>query len=211
MTFTLTAARDSLVAGSIHYFKILAENDVGGSLFSDEASFALAPLPAQLSPGPVLVQSESDLTVASLLVRWTGAAAIAPSSGIIAGTGYRLYMDGGNDGNFQVVYDGHGQPGTLEYAVTTATDSITVGWAYRFKVTALNFNGEGAASAESLIHACLSPANFSAPRYVSSSETALSVEWAAPNATNGCPIDKYQLFRDTGSADAITTQVGGDL
>jgi hypothetical protein len=95
--------------------------------------------------------------------------------------------------------------------VTSAEHGIVVGRAYRFKVSALNFNGEGPTSAESLIHACLSPANFSAPRYVTSDETTLSVEWAAPNATNGCPIDKYQLFRDTGSGDAITTQVGGDL
>jgi hypothetical protein len=120
-------------------------------------------------------------------------------------------MDGGNDGYYQLVHDGTGEPGTLEYAVTAAAHGVVVGRVYRFKVSALNFNGEGAASSESLIHACLSPANFSAPRYVTSDETTLSIEWAAPNITNGCPIDKYQLFRDTGSTDAITTQVGGDL
>lgn len=45
MIFTLNAVRDSLVPGSIHYFKILATNNVGKSHYSEEASFALAPLP----------------------------------------------------------------------------------------------------------------------------------------------------------------------
>ena len=45
MTFTVEAIRDNLVAGKIHYFKILAVNNVGKSEFSDESSFALAPLP----------------------------------------------------------------------------------------------------------------------------------------------------------------------
>jgi hypothetical protein len=190
MSFTLEEVRDGLVPGSIHYFKILAVNDVGDSLFSEEASFALAPLPSQLS-APALVQVESDLATGSLLIRWTGAPAIAPGGGLIAVTGYRLYMDGGNDGYYRLVHDGTGEPGTLEYTVTAAAHGVVVGRAYRFKVSALNFNGEGPASSESLIHACLSPASFSAPRYVTSDETTLSIEWAAPNATNGCPIDKY--------------------
>jgi hypothetical protein len=100
MTFTLEAVRDGLVPGSIHYFKMLAVNDVGNSLFSEEASFALAPLPPQLSPAPILVQAQSNISGASLLIQWTGAPAIAPAAGEIAVTGYRLYMDGGNDGYY---------------------------------------------------------------------------------------------------------------
>lgn len=58
---------------------------------------------------------------------------------------------------------------------------------------------------------CLSPANFSAPEYVHSTETSLTIEWQAPKLTNGCPINKYQLFRDTGNDDAITFQVDNDI
>ncbi len=62
-----------------------------------------------------------------------------------------------------------------------------------------------------MVHMCLSPAHFSAPTYVTSTETSLTVEWQAPRNSNGCPITKYQLFRDTGNDDSPTVQVGADL
>jgi hypothetical protein len=99
-------------------------------------------------------------------------------------------MDGGNDGDFSVVYDGQGLPGTYTHAVS----GLTVGQIYRFKVTAVNFNGEGDASDEASIYACLSPEGFDEPRYVSSTEDSLTVEWDAPARTNGCPIAGYELF-----------------
>jgi hypothetical protein len=46
LTHTLEATTDSLNVGRIHYFKLRALNDVGSSAYSDEASAALAPLPA---------------------------------------------------------------------------------------------------------------------------------------------------------------------
>ena len=117
-------------------------------------------------------------------------------------------MDGGDDGKFQLIFDGSNLPGVLQYSVASG---ILAGRAYRFKVSALNFNGEGDASTEELIYACLSPSNFSAPTYASSTETTLTIEWETPRVVNGCPINKYQLFRDTGADDAISVQVGADL
>ena len=49
MLHTMDVLADSLSAGQIYYFKIQAVNDVGDSEFSDVASAALAPLPAQLA------------------------------------------------------------------------------------------------------------------------------------------------------------------
>jgi hypothetical protein len=146
-----------------------------------------------------------------MLVVWSPGVTIPSSSSEIATTGYRLYMDGGNDGIFKLVHDGRDQPGILEFRVTSLEHQIQPGQAYRFAVAELNYNGEGARSDPATLHICLSPANFSAPTYVASTETTLTISWRAPNASNGCPITKYQLFRDTGSADAISVQVGGDL
>ena len=39
----------------------------------------------------------------------------------------------------------------------------------------------------------------------------MTVKWCAPASINGCPVYKYQLFRDTGANDAITVQEGGDI
>jgi hypothetical protein len=161
-------------------------NDVGSSYLSDETSIAIAPLPSSLSAAPYLDQAES--TISSLLVRWPSATTIPDDPTSIAITGYRLYMDGGNDGKFRLIFDGENLPGVLQYRVTSG---ILAGRAYRFKVSALNFNGEGEASAEALIYACLSPSNFSAPTYSSSTETSLTIEWETPRLVNGCPINKY--------------------
>lgn len=127
----------------------------------------------------------------------------------MATLGYMLYMDGGNDGDFRLIYNGTSSPGVLEYPVT----GLALGYVYRFKVSAVNFNGEGPESAEASIHACLAPSNFSEPLYVNATENDLTVSWSSPNLTNGCPIYKYQLFRDAGDTPdaAVSTQVGTDL
>ena len=208
-THALTVADDSLVVGEMHYFQLLARNDVGDSELSDEASFAIAPLPAQPSSGPAIDQSES--TVGSILVRWPAGTTIPGTPEEIPVTGYRLYMDGGNDGNYALIHDGAHLPGVLEYRVTAATHGLLAGRAYRLQVSALNYNGEGTLSAEALIYNCLSPSGFAAPLYVSSTESSLSVYWTAPQEVHSCPLYGYELFIDTGAGDAITNQVGGAL
>jgi hypothetical protein len=112
-------------------------------------------------------------------------------AGVIADTGYLLYMDGGNDGDYRVLYNGTLQPGVLEYRVTGAEHGIAIGRAYRFRVSALNYNGEGTLSDEATLYMCLTPQDFPAPEYVSSTETTLTVKWCAPSSTSGCPIYKY--------------------
>jgi hypothetical protein len=139
-----------------------------------------------------------------MLVRWPAGTTIPSLASEIPVLGYRLYMDGGNDGNYAMIYDGSFQPGALEYRITTNEHGIKAGKAYRFQVSAVNFNGEGVLSEEVLIHNCLNPSNFSAPLYVSSTESSLSINWTAPLEVHSCPLYKYELFIDTGADDAIT-------
>ena len=46
------------------------------------------------------------------MITWEESETIATST-TIGASGYKLYMDGGNDGNFNLVYDGTNQPGIL--------------------------------------------------------------------------------------------------
>jgi hypothetical protein len=41
-----------------------------------------------------------------MLIRWDELNTIPDSSANIAVTGYKLYMDGGNDGNYILIYNG---------------------------------------------------------------------------------------------------------
>jgi hypothetical protein len=79
-----------------------------------------------------------------------------------------------------------------------------------FKVTASNFNGEGPLSLTALrTYSCVAPSGVSAPVRVaaSSSATAVTLQWAQPESTGGCPITGYALFRsDPAQADPATGQ-----
>lgn len=209
MAHVLDIVDDALAAGAVHYFKYQALNGVGASEPSEEASAALAPLPAAPSLAPWLDYSASSLE--SLLVRWAPGDSVPQSPAAIAVSGYRLYVDGGNDGSYQLVHDGALLPGVLEYRLSAATGVVDVGRAYRLKVSALNYNGEGPASQEALLFMCLPPRDLVAPEYVSSTETTLTVRWSPPRASGGCPVSQYRVRRDTGAGDDISVQEGGDL
>jgi len=196
MTHTLSDTTDVLVAGTKYYFKLKATNAIGDSEFSDEALFALASLPSQ----PSAPYKDSSLSsTSSIFVRWS---AVADTE--INTSGYKLYMDGGNNGDFSLVFDGSGAPGTLSYLAS----GLTPGKAYRFKVVALNFNGESLESPEAILFSCLPPSGLLPPAYESSATTSLSVEWSSPSNVNGCPVYQYELYRDDGAGSAISTLVG---
>jgi hypothetical protein len=114
------------------------------------------------------------------VITWEESETIATST-TIGASGYKLYMDGGNDGNFNLVYDGTNQPGILSASLDVSKVGIQIGRVYRFKSSVLNFNGESEYSDETLIFACLPPSDFSAPQYVSSTETTLTISWSLPS------------------------------
>jgi hypothetical protein len=52
-------------------------------------------------------------------------------------------MDNGNNGDFSVVYNGTLKPGVLSSKLALANGKL-----YRFKVSGVNYNGEGSMSSE---------------------------------------------------------------
>jgi len=134
-----------MTLGRKYYFRYTATNSVGTSEFSDESVFALAALP--LAPtAPVKNAAQSTLT--SIYVTWPLVADADVNT-----LGYRLYMDSGNDGNFSMVMDGNRLPGVNYYNAT----SLATSHSYQFKVSAINFNGEGPTSPSALYYSCLAP------------------------------------------------------
>jgi len=88
----------------------------------------------------------------------------------------------------------------LGFPETTSAvvSGLTPGDLYDFKVSASNFNGEGPQSAMALrTHSCLPPSGVRAPVRVAgtSSASTTTLSWEEPEATGGCPITGYALFR----------------
>ena len=82
------------------------------------------------------------------------------------------------------MYKSEGESYTLEYdgshyagiVAHTARD-LNTGERVKFKVSALNANGEGPASTEIEEWVCLAPSHLHAPSYVSSNGTAIKIRW----------------------------------
>lgn len=68
-------------------------------------------------------------------------------------------MDDGFNGPYSVIYDGSGFPNTFSYTA----QNLTTGLPYRFKVVALNINGQSADGDSVTIYACLKPTRVSPP------------------------------------------------
>ena len=173
------------------YFDYQAHNSAGDSVSSDEAAFALAAYPS--SPINVAkVDASSSLT--SIYLEWDVVADYEVNV-----IGYRVYMDTGGDGNFQLLFDGHNQPGINHFEAT----GLQTGGRYRFKVAALNFNGEGDASEEIELFSCLPPTDILPPVYVSSTETTLTLDWSHPMNLYGCPLTQFELWMDDGASGEL--------
>jgi hypothetical protein len=90
---------------------------------------------------------------------------------------------------------------------------------YDFKVSAINFNGEGPPSTVPLsTYSCTAPVGVIAPERVAATSTATTttLSWAEPKGTGGCPLTGYALFRsdpsqaDTASGIEVFVEVNSD-
>ncbi len=90
-------------------------------------------------------------TKTSIGVRWEAVDDGPGSGGYVKG--YRLYSAIGPSAAFTLLYDGADFRSILFRLVT----NLETGQLYRFKVAAVNFNGEGPSSDEMSTRACIAP------------------------------------------------------
>lgn len=79
-------------------------------------------------------------------------------------------MDDGNGVIFNVIYIG--------IDVGYVASNLTSGIGYSFKVSAVNFNGEGAQSTPFIIKSCIVPSGVLAPILVASTATTVNLRWS---------------------------------
>jgi hypothetical protein len=101
------------------------------------------------------------------------------------------------------VFNGRNTPGVMSFTA----ENLQTGFAYQFKVRALNFNGAGHFSDPATYYSCLSPQMISPPQYISSTEQSMTVKWASPRLLHGCPLVSYELFMNSGDGSEPTTLV----
>ena len=109
-------------------------------------------------------------------------------------TGYKLEADLNQSGDFVEIWDGQGRPEVTEFTV----DPITTANSYSFRHKALNFNGESEYSDTFTTYACIDPSMPSAPTWITSTQTSITITWERPIEDGGCPILEYKVFRDSG-------------
>jgi titin len=127
LTYEVLGLTDSVVYG----FKIEATNDIGTSIESNTQYFACAEVPGSATEAPVLdASTDSSMTISWSVPAYNGGSAI---------TGYKVFINPLDDGDWSEIYDGAGQPTILTYKI----EGLKRGLHYRFQSIALNYVGEG--------------------------------------------------------------------
>jgi len=159
--FRVDRVANSLTKGLNYRFKYRSKNAIGFSEFSDTSRVALGPLPAKPNIPRRAILGNSPTSIG---LEWDGL--VGETLEVLE---YRIYMDDGNGVIFKMIYKGI----DLNFDVLNLTSGI----GYSFKVSAVNFNGEGEKSNPTFIKSCIVPKGVSAPVLVSSTSTTVSLRW----------------------------------
>jgi|LauGreDrversion4_2_1035121.scaffolds.fasta_scaffold01782_4 hypothetical protein len=162
--FASTGVSDGLVPGTIYRFVLVATNAFGDSDQSLETRVALGNLPTKPNP-PFKIETLS--TNSTIAIGWDR---VASDDGIPV-LGYILQMDDGFNGDFKTIYDGNKDPITNNFV----TSQLTIGLNYRFRVAAVNYNGDSAYSNIVPIFACLVPSKIPQPKRINQSTTSITI------------------------------------
>ena len=196
----LDLTADSGTYGTIYKLRYRALNVEGAGDYSDVALVALNSLPAAPAT-PTRVGAASSET--SIAVSWASSQ-LDPELEGDAITGYRLYAAREHSNIYELVHDGAGYPQVRSFVYS----GLIPGEHYDFKVSAINFNGEGPQSTIPLsTYSCTAPVGVPAPVRVAAASTGTTtgLSWAEPAATGGCPLTGYALYRnDPAQADPAT-------
>lgn len=170
---SFTALPLSLTAGTQIKAKVQARNPKG---WGAESTASTDLIYVQTAPPAIVydLAAVNDLTGANLTWSVINKATWEVSS-------YNIYWDQGI--------------GTWAVKTTSITESaqitLTTGFSYSFKVTAVNAYGESPVSNVISVRTALKPSNMS-PVTVSQTGTDIIISWTAPNE-NGSPITSYTL------------------
>jgi titin len=115
LTFKKVGLTDSLTYG----FYVQAVNDIGTSVSSNTQYFVCATVPSE--PSAPVLEAATD---SSITASWN----MPTSSGGSPITGYRLYINALEEGDWKLAYDGDNQPTVLVYQVL----NLERGMSYRF-------------------------------------------------------------------------------
>lgn len=155
----------------IYDFRIRAKNLIGFSAYSDYLRQGFSALPG----APVnLRRVESVCSKSQIAIKWNPIADGIKPSGIIRG--YMVYMANDTHGLYNLYYNGTDRPLITSW-IATGTVPGTI---YRFKVSALVYNGEGPLSSEFLTYSCVVPTKMNGPQRVASTATSMTLSWTAP-------------------------------
>lgn len=108
-----------------------------------------------------------------------------------------------HNGRFDVIWNGAGLPEHTQYLWT----GVTTGEFYQFRHKVLNQNGESPYSDVFVTWACELPSKPQTPTWITSSETSISIQWAAPTDDGGCPVREYRILRNAGDDSTPETFV----
>ncbi len=117
----------TMTSGLSYRFKSRSKNIIGYSEYSDTSRMALGPLPSTPN-APTRTLTDNSATSIGLV--WD-----ALTGQTLEVLEYKLFMDDGNGVLYNLIYRGI----DLNYVARNLTSGI----AYSFKVSAVNFNGEG--------------------------------------------------------------------
>ena len=190
-TFTVTG----LTNGTTYYFTVKANNSVGASTASNEAS--ATPVPPTVPGAPTGLSAMAGNTQVAL--SWT-----APSSnGGAAITGYNVFEGTTPGGESTTAVNSSLISGTT-FTVTGLTNNVT----YYFTVKANNSVGASAASNEASATP-VPPTVPGAPTGLSGTAgvAQVALTWTAPSSNGGSPITGYNVFDGTTTGGESTTPV----
>lgn len=128
------------------------------------------------------------------------------TDGIVPGgviRGYLVYMANDTAGQYNLYFNGTDRP----LIRTWIASGLTPGMIYRFKVSAIVYNGEGALSNEFLTYSCVIPSKMMGPERIISTSTTMTLRWKAPEEDGGCTITGYAVYRNDGEGGTSWTEV----
>jgi large repetitive protein len=172
---------DGLSSGNVYRFKVKCTNKVGDSDYSDIYAFDI--LDAPNAPVNVKVKSYSETSVTLV---WD-----APlSSGGATILTYTVYRQQLSDSTSSLVSIGSVATGIFTYIDSTVSN----GERYAYAIAASNSYDEGETSPTVTVKTIAVPSGMTAPQFVSSSPTSISVTWAAPTSDGSAQIEYYILL-----------------